>query len=220
MGLDENNAPLLKCLAPPTSAASSALGLMIVRFRRYRPNHKAPLHRRYRRGKNMVRGRRPSRRTASRVDSAAVSREPCLSEASVDLSPSLTQRGWSGYKERRAAGERPRKSFQGCVGRGARWRGDARSPARASRSGTTSATPTIRPNGAICPICSEQASSRMRLARSGCALPLRIRTIEHKGGIDVFLRDTPDRKLSPEIRRLKRRIAAAAARRTGDTQSA
>ena len=37
-----------------------------------------------------------------------------------------------------------------------------------------------------------------------------IRTIEHKGGIDVFLRDTPDRKLSPEIRRLKRRVAAAA----------
>jgi hypothetical protein len=31
----------------------------------------------------------------------------------------------------------------------------------------------------------------------------------------VFLRDTPDRKLSPEIRRLKRRIAAAAARKSG-----
>jgi large subunit ribosomal protein L28 len=39
-----------------------------------------------------------------------------------------------------------------------------------------------------------------------------IRTIEHKGGIDAFLRGTPDRKLSPEIRRLKRRVAAAAAR--------
>jgi large subunit ribosomal protein L28 len=37
-----------------------------------------------------------------------------------------------------------------------------------------------------------------------------IRMIEHKGGIDAFLRDTPDRKLSPEIRRLKRRVAAAA----------
>src|SRR6266550_3939456 len=35
-----------------------------------------------------------------------------------------------------------------------------------------------------------------------------IRTIEHKGGIDAFLRGTPDRKLSPEIRRLKRRVAA------------
>jgi large subunit ribosomal protein L28 len=42
-----------------------------------------------------------------------------------------------------------------------------------------------------------------------------IRTIEHKGGIDVFLRDTPDRKLSPEIRRLKRRVAVAAARKSG-----
>jgi large subunit ribosomal protein L28 len=42
-----------------------------------------------------------------------------------------------------------------------------------------------------------------------------IRTIEHKGGIDAFLRDTPDRKLSPEIRRLKRRVAAASARKSG-----
>jgi large subunit ribosomal protein L28 len=42
-----------------------------------------------------------------------------------------------------------------------------------------------------------------------------IRTIEHKGGIDAFLRNTPDRKLSPEIRRLKRRVAAAAARQSG-----
>ena len=42
-----------------------------------------------------------------------------------------------------------------------------------------------------------------------------IRTIEHKGGIDTFLRNTPDRKLPPEIRRLKRRIAAAAARKSG-----
>ena len=39
-----------------------------------------------------------------------------------------------------------------------------------------------------------------------------IRTIEHKGGIDAFLRDTPERKLSPEIRRLKRRVERAAQR--------
>lgn len=50
---------------------------------------------------------------------------------------------------------------------------------------------------------------RMRISAAA------VRTIEHKGGIDVFLRDTPDRKLSPEIRRLKRRIAAAAARKAG-----
>ncbi|HXC88523.1 MAG TPA: 50S ribosomal protein L28 [Stellaceae bacterium] len=40
-----------------------------------------------------------------------------------------------------------------------------------------------------------------------------IRTIEHKGGIDAFLRDTPNRELTPEIQRLKRRVEVAAARR-------
>ena len=40
-----------------------------------------------------------------------------------------------------------------------------------------------------------------------------IRTIEFKGGIDAFLKGTPDRKLSPEIRRLKRRVEGAAAKR-------
>jgi large subunit ribosomal protein L28 len=40
-----------------------------------------------------------------------------------------------------------------------------------------------------------------------------IRTIEHKGGIDAFLKATPDRKLTPEIRRLKRRVEGASAKR-------
>ncbi len=40
-----------------------------------------------------------------------------------------------------------------------------------------------------------------------------IRTIEFKGGIDAFLKARPDKKLSPEIRRLKRRIINAAAAR-------
>ena len=40
-----------------------------------------------------------------------------------------------------------------------------------------------------------------------------IRTIEFKGGIDAFLKGAADRKLSPEIRRLKRRIMTAAAAR-------
>lgn len=48
---------------------------------------------------------------------------------------------------------------------------------------------------------------RMRLSAAA------IRTIEFKGGIDTFLNATPDRKLAPEIRRLKRRIAGAAAAR-------
>jgi large subunit ribosomal protein L28 len=42
-----------------------------------------------------------------------------------------------------------------------------------------------------------------------------LRTIEHKGGIDAYLRDTPERKLSPQIRRLKRRVDRAAARSSG-----
>jgi large subunit ribosomal protein L28 len=54
------------------------------------------------------------------------------------------------------------------------------------------------------------ALGRVRLRISTAA----IRTIEKKGGLDAFLRDTPDRKLSPEIRRLKRRVAAAAARQS------
>ena len=36
-----------------------------------------------------------------------------------------------------------------------------------------------------------------------------IRTIEHKGGIDSFLLNTPDRELGPEARKLKRRIEKA-----------
>lgn len=51
-------------------------------------------------------------------------------------------------------------------------------------------------------------------------VPLRVsaaavRTIEHKGGIDAFLRDTSDRRLTPEARRLKRRIEKAAKRKRG-----
>jgi large subunit ribosomal protein L28 len=52
-------------------------------------------------------------------------------------------------------------------------------------------------------------SIRLRVTAAG------IRTIEHKGGIDAFLRNTPDRKLSPEIRRLKRRVEKAAERNSG-----
>ncbi|MBO0735370.1 MAG: 50S ribosomal protein L28 [Alphaproteobacteria bacterium] len=42
-----------------------------------------------------------------------------------------------------------------------------------------------------------------------------IRTIEHKGGIDAFLRNTPDRKLSARIRRLKRRVERASEPKSG-----
>jgi large subunit ribosomal protein L28 len=49
----------------------------------------------------------------------------------------------------------------------------------------------------------------VRLRVSAAAL----RTIEHKGGLDAFLKDTPSRELSPEIRRLKNRVAVAAAKK-------
>jgi large subunit ribosomal protein L28 len=39
-----------------------------------------------------------------------------------------------------------------------------------------------------------------------------LRTIERRGGIDSYLRTTPDRKLSPVIRRLKRRVEKSAER--------
>ena len=51
----------------------------------------------------------------------------------------------------------------------------------------------------------------MRLRLSAAA----IRTIEFKGGIDAIVKGTPDSKLSTEIRRLKKRITTAEARRAG-----
>ena len=42
-----------------------------------------------------------------------------------------------------------------------------------------------------------------------------IRTVEFKGGIDAFLKATPDSKLLPEMRRLKKRVVTAAAHRAG-----
>jgi len=52
----------------------------------------------------------------------------------------------------------------------------------------------------------------VRLRVSAAAL----RTIEHKGGLDAFLKNTPDRDLSPEIRRLKNRVASAAAKKAAN----
>ncbi|QCE33729.1 50S ribosomal protein L28 [Acetobacteraceae bacterium] len=46
-------------------------------------------------------------------------------------------------------------------------------------------------------------SVKMRLTTRG------LRTIEHNGGLDAFLLNTPNRKLSPEALRLKRRIQRA-----------
>ena len=57
------------------------------------------------------------------------------------------------------------------------------------------------------------APIRLRLSTHG------IRTVEHNGGIDAYLLDTSDSKLSTEARRLKRRVVAAAARKAEATQS-
>lgn len=48
---------------------------------------------------------------------------------------------------------------------------------------------------------------RLRLSANG------IRTIEHNGGIDAYVLSVPDAKLAPDIRRLKRRIERAVARK-------
>jgi len=43
-----------------------------------------------------------------------------------------------------------------------------------------------------------------------------LRSIEHNGGLDAFLLGTPDRKLAPEARRIKRRISRAQAKKAGN----
>ena len=52
-------------------------------------------------------------------------------------------------------------------------------------------------------------SVRLRLSTNA------IRTIEFKGGIDAYLKEMPDSKLLPEMRRLKRRIEGVAERKAG-----
>jgi large subunit ribosomal protein L28 len=47
------------------------------------------------------------------------------------------------------------------------------------------------------------AQIRLRLTTNG------IRTVEHNGGIDAYLLDTPDRKLTTETITLKRRLERA-----------
>jgi large subunit ribosomal protein L28 len=65
------------------------------------------------------------------------------------------------------------------------------------------------PNLQVTSLLSDVLGSSIRLRLSTNA----IRTIEHNGGIDAFLTGTPDRKLTSEARRLKRRIESAAARK-------
>jgi large subunit ribosomal protein L28 len=61
------------------------------------------------------------------------------------------------------------------------------------------------PNLQATSVLSESLGTTVRLRVSTNAL----RTIEHKGGLDAFLLDTSSLELTPELRRLKKRIQKA-----------
>ncbi len=63
------------------------------------------------------------------------------------------------------------------------------------------------PNLQATSLLSESLGTTVRLRISTHAL----RTIEHKGGLDAFLLDTKNISLTPELRRLKKRIQKAKA---------
>jgi large subunit ribosomal protein L28 len=65
------------------------------------------------------------------------------------------------------------------------------------------------PNLQVTSLLSDALGAPIRIRLSAHA----IRSIEHNGGIDAYLLGMSDAKLSPEARRLKRRVAAAAARK-------
>jgi len=64
------------------------------------------------------------------------------------------------------------------------------------------------PNLQVTSLLSDALGVAIRLRLSTRA----IRTVEHNGGIDTFLLSTPNRKLSTDMRVLKRRIERARAR--------
>jgi len=60
------------------------------------------------------------------------------------------------------------------------------------------------PNIQATSLYSEALDTMVRMRISTYA----IRSVEHKGGLDAFLLDAKDATLSPELRRLKKRIRA------------
>ena len=68
----------------------------------------------------------------------------------------------------------------------------------------------FRPNLQIASLFSDTLGAiiRLRISTNG------LRTIEHNGGIDSYLRDTRVAHLTPETKRLKRRIEKAQARKS------
>ena len=67
------------------------------------------------------------------------------------------------------------------------------------------------PNLQVASLWSDSLNMPVRLRISTAGL----RTVEHNGGIDSFLIDTPSAKLSAEAKRWKRRVARAKEKRAG-----
>ena len=65
------------------------------------------------------------------------------------------------------------------------------------------------PNLQVASLLSDILGTPIRMRLSTRA----IRTVEAKGGIDAFLLNTPDRRLTPEVQAIKRRLLRAQARR-------
>ncbi len=65
------------------------------------------------------------------------------------------------------------------------------------------------PNLQVTSLLSEALGTSVRLRLSTAA----IRTVEHKGGLDAFLLDARAEELTPEIRRLKKRVKNAIERK-------
>ncbi len=55
---------------------------------------------------------------------------------------------------------------------------------------------------------------RLRISTAG------LRTLEHKGGLDVFLLDTAPTKLDPSLRALRKEVAAAAEAKAAEAPAA
>lgn len=63
------------------------------------------------------------------------------------------------------------------------------------------------PNLQVSSLYSEELGRSVRMRVTTAAL----RTIEHKGGLDAFIRATPATKLPPELRSLKKQLSSVAA---------
>lgn len=72
--------------------------------------------------------------------------------------------------------------------------------------------PNVQPMSLYSEVLEE--SVRLKLSAAG------LRTVERNGGLDAFLMDTPDHKLTDEARRLKRRIRKVQAERGTEAPAA